>query len=93
MGHANKNTEFLKSTEVIRKLADVLKTNIRACAAVGPGFISQIGRLYIDLLRVCNFYSSEISKAGKSEFHPNSLLLFLEYLLLVQVWVLLSTLS
>jgi len=63
MNHATKNPECLKSPEVIKKLADVLKTNVRACSAVGHGFIHQIGRIYIDLLRVCNFYSSEISKA------------------------------
>jgi len=63
MNQATHNPEFLKSPEVIKKLADILKTNVRACSAVGPGFISQIARLYIDLLKVCNFYSSEISKA------------------------------
>lgn len=61
MNQAKQNPAILREMEVIKKLASILKTNVRACASVGPGFISQIARVYLDLLNVYKFYSAGIS--------------------------------
>jgi len=61
MKHAKQNPDVLKDTAIIRKLANILKTNVRVCLSVGPGFICQISNIYLDLLNVCKFYSTQIS--------------------------------
>lgn len=62
MNHAKMNADFLKDPNIIKRLANILKTNVRVCLSVGPGFISQITQIYLDLLNVCKFYSSQISQ-------------------------------
>jgi len=62
IGQAKQNPEFLKDSTVIKKLGNILKTNVKVCLSVGPGFISQITNIYLDLLNVCKFYSSQISQ-------------------------------
>jgi exportin-1 len=62
MNHAKQNSEFLKDLNVIKKIANILKTNVRVCLSIGPGFVSQITHIYLDLLNVCKFYSSQISQ-------------------------------
>jgi exportin-1 len=62
IGAAKQNPEFLKDSSVIKKLGNILKTNVKVCLSVGPGFISQISNIYLDLLNVCKFYSSQISQ-------------------------------
>jgi len=61
MSAAGKNPAILRETEAIRKLASVLKVNVHTCAAIGGGFISQIAKVYLDLLNVCKYYSAQIS--------------------------------
>eukprot|EP01126_Amoeba_proteus_P042787 TRINITY_DN4660_c0_g1_i9.p1 TRINITY_DN4660_c0_g1~~TRINITY_DN4660_c0_g1_i9.p1 ORF type:complete len:1066 (-),score=260.84 TRINITY_DN4660_c0_g1_i9:458-3655(-) len=62
MNQAKKNPLVLREAQVVKKLANILKINVRACSSVGPGFISQIARLYFDVLGCHKFYSSEISR-------------------------------
>jgi exportin-1 len=63
INQAKINPDYLKENAVIKKLANILKTNVKVCLSVGPGFITQISSLYLDLLNVCKFYSSQISSA------------------------------
>ncbi|CAF0774350.1 unnamed protein product, partial [Brachionus calyciflorus] len=44
--------ECLKDPEIIKQLANILKTNNRACLALGNNYISQLGRIYLDMLNV-----------------------------------------
>jgi len=61
INNAKSNPDVLKDSAVIKKLGNILKTNVKVCLSVGPGFISQISSMYLDLLNVCKFYSSQIS--------------------------------
>jgi len=62
INNAKTNPDTLKDTPTIKKLGNVLKTNVKVCTSVGPGFLSQISLIYLDLLNVCKFYSAQISQ-------------------------------
>jgi exportin-1 len=52
----------LKNHETIKILVNVLQTNVAVCTSIGPGFVSQLGAIYLDLLslyRACNKFISE----------------------------------
>ncbi|KAG0255895.1 Karyopherin transporter [Mortierella polycephala] len=61
MEQAKVNVESLDNTENLKILASVLKTNVSACSSIGPGFYSQLGRIYLDLLAVYKAVSGLIS--------------------------------
>jgi len=44
------SADVLNSASQVKVLSHVLKTNVSACTSIGPGFISQLGRIYSDLL-------------------------------------------
>eukprot|EP01125_Pyxidicula_operculata_P012373 TRINITY_DN4063_c0_g1_i2.p1 TRINITY_DN4063_c0_g1~~TRINITY_DN4063_c0_g1_i2.p1 ORF type:complete len:1062 (-),score=182.79 TRINITY_DN4063_c0_g1_i2:21-3074(-) len=67
MNSAKQNAMILKNVDVMRKLASILRAHTHACSTVGPGFLNQLGRIYLDVLNVCKYYSEEISKAVASE--------------------------
>ncbi|KAJ1920524.1 Karyopherin transporter, partial [Tieghemiomyces parasiticus] len=46
----------------IKILANVLKTNVATCSSVGAGFLSQIGRIYVDMLSLYTQVSAAISR-------------------------------
>ncbi|RNA06418.1 exportin-1-like isoform X1, partial [Brachionus plicatilis] len=60
---ATKNYECLKESETIRQLANILKTNNKACSTIGNNYLSQLGRIYLDMLNVYKVMSSNISEA------------------------------
>lgn len=68
MSRAKQNLQTLMSPDVQRKLAAILRANIRVCHAVGPAFIQQLGGLYLDLLNLAKFFS----QAVKVEVEKNS---------------------
>lgn len=47
----------------MRQLGSILKTNVRACKAVGHPFVVQLGRIYLDMLNVYKCLSENISSA------------------------------
>lgn len=53
----------MKDPEVVKQLANILKTNVRACQALGNPYICQLGRIYLDMLNVYKVMSSNISEA------------------------------
>ncbi|KAI7862138.1 nuclear export factor CRM1 [Spinellus fusiger] len=55
MSQAKQNINILSDANQIKLIANVLKTNVSACGAVGPAFIIQLSKIYIDLLTL---YSS-----------------------------------
>jgi len=67
MGSQNSNT--LREMETTKQLADILRTNVRVCTAMGYAFRTQLMGLYMDMLQVYQFYSTNISegvaKAGE----------------------------
>ncbi|KAG7260759.1 LOW QUALITY PROTEIN: hypothetical protein CRUP_000198 [Coryphaenoides rupestris] len=63
---ATKNVDILKDAETVRQLGSILKTNVRACKAVGHPFVVQLGRIYLDMLNVYKCLSENISSAIQS---------------------------
>uniref|UniRef100_A0AAY4AEA0 Exportin-1 n=1 Tax=Denticeps clupeoides TaxID=299321 RepID=A0AAY4AEA0_9TELE len=63
---ATKNVDILKDPETVRQLGSILKTNVRACKAVGHPFVVQLGRIYLDMLNVYKCLSENISSAIQS---------------------------
>eukprot|EP01114_Cavostelium_apophysatum_P018509 TRINITY_DN573_c0_g1_i3.p1 TRINITY_DN573_c0_g1~~TRINITY_DN573_c0_g1_i3.p1 ORF type:complete len:800 (-),score=222.53 TRINITY_DN573_c0_g1_i3:116-2515(-) len=63
MQQAGKNVDFLKQPDIIKNLANILKTNVRACFSLGHSYITQLSRIYLDLLNLYKLYSELISNA------------------------------
>ncbi|KAH7026839.1 CRM1 C terminal-domain-containing protein [Linnemannia elongata] len=63
MQQANLSLENLDNPDNLKVLASVLKTNVAACGSIGPGFFSQLGRIYLDLLGVYKAVSQLISES------------------------------
>lgn len=55
--------DILKDAETVKQLGSILKTNVRACKAVGHPFVIQLGRIYLDMLNVYKCLSENISAA------------------------------
>lgn len=54
--------DVLKDQEAVKQLASILKTNVRACKALGHPYVIQLGKIYLDMLnvyKVCLFVCSE----------------------------------
>ena len=60
---ATNGCHTLKEPEVVKQLGNILKTNVRACRALGYPYINQLGRIYLDMLNVYKVMSSNISEA------------------------------
>lgn len=52
--------DILKDQEAVKQLANILKTNVRSCTAVGHPFVIQLGRIYLDMLNVYKVRSQDI---------------------------------
>jgi len=63
IGQASRNVDTLKDAEVVKQLANILKTNVRACTAVGHPYVHQLGMIYLDMLKVYKVMSENISAA------------------------------
>merc|ERR1712038_1547882 len=63
INQASKNVDVLKDQEAVKQLGSILKTNVRACKALGHPFVSQLGRIYLDMLNVYKVMSENISTA------------------------------
>ncbi|KAJ2080331.1 Karyopherin transporter [Coemansia sp. RSA 988] len=55
------NINVLEDLNVVKQLGNILRMNVSACGAVGKGFISQIGNIYIDMLGLYKAVSEIIS--------------------------------
>ena len=60
---ATKNVDILKDAEAVRQLVNILKTNVRACKALGHPYVVQLGRIYLDMLNVYKVMSENITAA------------------------------
>ena len=63
IGRATRDISTLHEQEIIKQLAHILKTNVRACSAIGHPFITQLGRIYMDMLNIYKVLSENISQA------------------------------
>ncbi|KAI3627765.1 CRM1 [Malassezia furfur] len=67
MKQAHSNVDVLSSPENIKVLSNVLKTNVSACTSIGPYFLPQIGRIYLDMLALYRSVSGIISAKVEAE--------------------------
>jgi len=63
INQATRNVDVLKDPDAVKQLANILKTNVRACKALGHPYVSQLGRIYLDMLNVYKVMSENISGA------------------------------
>lgn len=63
IAQATSECNTLKDQEVVKQLGNILKTNVRACRALGYPYVNQLGRIYLDMLNVYKVMSSNISEA------------------------------
>jgi exportin-1 len=63
MQAAGVNTDSLMLPDTVKEVWKILKTNVNVCGSVGPGFLSQMSCIYLDMLNVYKWYSQKISDA------------------------------
>ena len=72
MGQASQNADVLSSPENIKLFDNILKSNVSACTSIGPFFLPQIARIFLDMLGLYKAVSTIISTTtaaeGKSGF-------------------------
>lgn len=56
-----KDNSILDQVEVLKSLVNITKTNVSVCRTTGTGFISQLNRIYLDILALYRTISSKIS--------------------------------
>lgn len=60
---AQTNVETLKDLAAVRQLANILKTNIRACKSLGNAYIIQLRTIFLDMLNIYKVMSLNITAA------------------------------
>ena len=74
INQASKNVDVLKDHEAVKQLGSILKTNDRACKALGHPYVLQLGRIYLDMLnvyKVINDNGNKTSDEIKTPKYPN----------------------
>ncbi|KZV88566.1 hypothetical protein EXIGLDRAFT_651045 [Exidia glandulosa HHB12029] len=61
MQQAATNPNILDSTDTVKILSNVLKTNVSACISIGPFFTPQYGKMFMDMLGLYKAVSQIIS--------------------------------
>lgn len=64
---AGQDPQLLTNTETVKIIANIIKTNVSVCKALGPGFYSQLGLMYVDMLSLYKAVSSMISDLVSSD--------------------------
>ena len=67
MLQAAKEVDILSSAENVKTLTNVLKTNVAVCTSIGSSYLSQIGRVFLDMLGLYKAVSGTISEAIERE--------------------------
>lgn len=47
INQAKQNPLILKDVNIIKKLGNILKMNVKVCLSVGPGYMTQITHIYL----------------------------------------------
>ena len=64
---ASQNVDVLRSSETLKSLSNILRSNISTCDALGAAFSPQISRIYMDMLSLYRAVSSIISDSVASQ--------------------------
>jgi hypothetical protein len=67
MAQAAQSMDVLASTDNIKILSNVLKTNVSACTSIGSFYLPQIGRIFLDMLGLYKAVSGIISETIAKE--------------------------
>lgn len=67
MAQAAQSMDVLSSTDNIKILSNVLKTNVSACTSIGSFFLPQLGRIFMDMLGLYKAVSGIISETVSRE--------------------------
>jgi exportin-1 len=73
MAQASQNMDVLASTDNIKILANVLKTNVSACTSIGTFYLPQLGRIFLDMLGLYKAVSGIVSETVEKEGSVNFL--------------------
>lgn len=76
MAQASQNMDVLASTDNIKILANVLKTNVSACTSIGTFYLPQLGRIFLDMLGLYKAVSGIVSETVEKEGSINVLFFF-----------------
>lgn len=63
MAEAARSLEYLRQQETAKSIANILRANVRVASALGKNYISQLSKIFIDILNVYKAYSESISSA------------------------------
>lgn len=70
MAQAAQSMSVLDNVDNIKILSNVLKTNVAACTSIGPFYLPQIGRVFLDMLglykAVSGIISETVARDGES---------------------------
>ena len=71
MKQAAQSVDVLSNTENVKIMSNILKTNVSACTSIGPFFLPQLGRIWLDMLGLYKAVSGIISEqvASQGEAH------------------------
>jgi exportin-1 len=61
MQQAASNVDVLANAENVKIMSNILKTNVSACTSIGPFFLPQLGRIWLDMLGLYKAVSGIIS--------------------------------
>ncbi|KAH8918944.1 hypothetical protein BT69DRAFT_1353506 [Atractiella rhizophila] len=67
MQQANTDVDVFSNPETVKRIANILKTNVAACTSIGSFFMPQIASIYLDLLGMYKVVSGIISDATAAE--------------------------
>ncbi|PFH52443.1 hypothetical protein AMATHDRAFT_74235 [Amanita thiersii Skay4041] len=67
MAQAASNMDVLSSSDNIKILSNVLKTNVSACTSIGSFYLPQVGRIFLDMLGLYKAVSGIISETVAKE--------------------------
>lgn len=59
---AAQNPAVLQDVDTLKSLSNILRTNVAACRTAGPAFVSQVSRVYMDMLSLYRAVSGLISE-------------------------------
>jgi exportin-1 len=70
MNQASRSIDVLESQENVKIMSNVLKTNVSACNSIGPFYLPQLGRIWLDMLglykAVSGLISAQVEQQGMS---------------------------
>ena len=66
MAAASSNMATLQDPAQIKEILKILRTNVRVCGAIGHAYISQLGRIYMNMLNVYKTYSEYVSHSVRA---------------------------